>query len=724
MSKYIFKIIGMDCADEVKILKHTLAKYILNEKDLEFDLLNGKLTIKTKITALEEIQLIQTIQKTGMKAIPWETYITTSQQPRSFWVKHSRHMMLLLSGIFILLGYVLHGMQHGFFEALIGKEAKDFTFPFSSIIFYAFSVIAAGWFTFPKAFNSLKRLRPDMNLLMTVAVIGAMGIGQWLEAASVAFLFSLALLLESWSVGRARRAIRSLLELSPKTANIICPKSLKIENRLVEAIKVGQTLIVRPGEKIPLDGKISKGITHINQAPITGESMPALKQKGDTVYAGTINQEGSIEVCVTKVANDTMLAHIIHRIEEAQAHRARAEQRIDTFAYYYTPSMILLAMIIVLVPPLFFHQSWLRLFYEGLVILVIACPCALVISTPISIVAGLSSAARHGVLVKGGLYLELPAKLIAIAFDKTGTLTQGKPKVQQLISLNGYTEEELISIAAGLEFNSEHPIAYAICQHAKKENITIRPAESYHAIEGKGGEGYINGVLYWIGSQRLLHEKLNGQILKMMHKKIMQLETSGQTVVIIGHDRHVCGLISVADAIRDEAKNAIQQLKAIDIKKVFMLTGDHKCAAQTIAKTLRIDAFKSALLPKDKINHIRLLKNEYKNVAMVGDGINDAPAMAAASLGIAMGIIGSDVALETADVALMTDDLTKIAWLIQHSRRTLRIIKENITFALLVKVIFLILAIMGVATLWMAITADMGASLAVILNGLRLLRAL
>lgn len=721
-SRFEFKIIGMDCIEEVAILRHTLAIYISDEKQLGFDLLNGKLTIETNDPTVNESQLIHTIQKTGMKAVPWENHITASQKQKNFWTKYNRLIMTLLSAAFLCAGYFLHAIQHGFLAALVGKETIETTFPINSILLYTLSVVTGGWFIFPKAFTALKHIRPDMNLLMSIAVIGAMGIGQWFEAATVAFLFSLALLLETWSVGRARQAIRALLDLTPKKARVICPNDKKIEEKSVESINVGDILVIRPGEKIPLDGQISKGQTHINQAPITGESMPILKQENDEVYAGTINGEGSIEVYVTKSASNTTLAHIIHSIEDAQAHRAHAEQWVDTFARYYTPLMILLAVAIVLTPPLFFQQSWLKWIYEGLVILVIACPCALVISTPISIVAGLSSAARNGVLVKGGVYLELPAKLIAIAFDKTGTLTQGKPEVQQLLPLNNHTEIALLSIAAALEFNSEHPIAHAICERAKQENITMKPADSYQAIQGKGGEGYINDELYWIGSHRLLHEKLSSHAAKDAHKIAMQLESSGNTVIIIGRDNHVCGLIGVADTVREEAKNAIQKLKNIGIKKLFMLTGDNEGTAKAIASIIGINAFKSELLPEDKIHHIKLLKDEYKNVAMIGDGINDAPAMATASLSIAMGAIGSDVAIETADIALMTDDLTKLAWLVQHSRRTVKIIKQNIIFSLLIKFVFLTLAISGIATLWMAIAADMGASLIVIFNGLRLLR--
>jgi Cd2+/Zn2+-exporting ATPase len=720
--RYEFKIIGMDCTEEVSVLKHALAKYTSNEQDLGFDLLNGKLTIDTNHAAVQESELILVIRKTGLQAIPWKTYMIESQSSRGGWAAHNRLIMTLLSAVCILSGYFFHAMDHGFIEALTGKGGGRLIFPVISMVFYFLSVLTGGWFIFPKALAAAKRFRPDMNLLMTIAVVGAMSIGQWFEAATVAFLFSLALLLETWSVTRARQAIRSLLELAPRTARVKCSTDGKIEEKSVKTIKKGEVIVIRPGEKVPLDGLIVKGQTHINQAPITGESMPTPKQKDDEVYAGTINEEGSIEVRVTKAPNETTLSRIIHRIEEAQAHRAHTEQWVDTFARYYTPLMILLAISIALVPPLFFHQLWLRWFYEGLVILVIACPCALVISTPVSIVAGLSSAARNGILVKGGIYLELPSKLRAIAFDKTGTLTQGKPEVQQIIPLNGHTEKRLLNIAAALEFNSEHPIAHAICKRAEKEGLNILPAESFKAIKGKGAEGYVADNLYWIGSNRLLLEKLNGKDIDLANEKSMELEDSGHTIVIVGRNNHVCGLIGVGDTIREEASRAIQQLKLMGVKKLFMLTGDNEGTAKAIACAIGIDAFKSELLPEDKINHIKLLKNEYKNIAMIGDGINDAPAMATASLGVAMGAIGSDVAIETADVALMTDDLTKIAWLIQHSRRTLKVIKQNIAFSLLVKALFLTLAITGIATLWMAIAADMGASLIVIFNGLRLLK--
>jgi|TARA_R110002126_G_scaffold286752_1_gene438896 Cd2+/Zn2+-exporting ATPase len=721
-TQFEFKVLGMDCIEEVSILKRALSNYVLDEKQLGFDLLNGKLTIEPDPQNINEKQLLKAIEKTGMKAIPWTIYLMRSQKSQRFLVRHKRAILTIISALFLLFGYMAHAMTHEFLEALIGKGEVGLRFPMSSMVFYSLSIITGGWFIFPKAFTALKHVRPDMNLLMMIAVIGAIAIGQWFEAATVTFLFSLALLLEAWSVGRARQAIQMLLASAPKTACVLDVSRKITEKMLVEAIDVGSILIIRPGEKIPLDGKISRGKSHVNQAPITGESMPILKQLGDDVYAGTINEEGSLEVCVSKKSVDTMFAHIIKSIEEAQAHRSQAEQSIDVFARYYTPLMIIFAVAVMIIPPLFAYQPWLEWIYQGLVILVIACPCALVISTPVSIVAGLSCAARNGVLVKGGVYLELPAKLEAIAFDKTGTLTCGKPKIQQIIPFNKHTEDEVLVIAASLEFNSGHPLAHAISESAKEKKLTLKQVENFKSIKGKSIEGVVDGHLYWIGSHRLLQEKLNKKDSWFANEEAMKLERLGQTVIVIARENHVCGLIGIADKIRIEAENALKKLKGLGVKRIVMLTGDNEGTAKAISNEIYLDSFQSGLLPKDKIKQVQLLRKEYLTVAMVGDGVNDAPAMATASLGIAMGAIGSDVAIETADIALMSDDLMKIPWLIQHSRRTMRIIKENIIFALVTKAIFIVLAVLGVATLWMAITADMGASLIVIFNGLRLLK--
>ena len=558
-----------------------------------------------------------------------------------------------------------------------------------------------------------------MNLLMTMAVIGAMGIGQWFEAATVSFLFSFSLLLESWSVGHARQAIRSLVNLAPPMARYICPHDGDIMEKPVEDVPLGATVLVRPGERIPLDGILTKGRTAVNQAPITGESMPVAKEEGDEVFAGSINEEGAIEFRATKPAADTTLARIIRMVEQAQARRAPVEQWVETFARYYTPAMIAVAFLVAIVPPLF-GGEWGRWFYEALVMLVIACPCALVISTPVSIVAALTAAAKAGVLIKGGAFLEAVGRVTVVALDKTGTLTRGRPEVQLIVPWSGHTQAELLARVAALEMHSDHPLAQAVLRKARMEKVEPLVAQEYRVLKGRGAEAIIEGHLFWVGSHRLLHEK--GVEESEMHDQAQRMEDAGHSVIVVGSDQHVCGLISVADSVRPEAPEVIHRLKAAGVQRVVMLTGDNQGTADAVSRVAGVDEVRAELLPEDKMRAIQEIKQSYGPVAMVGDGINDAPALAAATVGIAMGAAGSDAAIETADIALMSDDLTRLPWLVQHARRSLRIIRQNIAFALGLKVVFMVLALLQLATLWMAIAADMGASLLVIFNALRLLR--
>jgi len=721
MSGVSFKIRGMDCAEEVVILKRELGPLVGGEDNLTFDLLRGKITVDLEGKPHTEAEIIRAVAGTGMEAVPWKDHLEQSSQKESLRGAHGRNIMTVASGVCLALGFLFHFIEHGFADALSGGEAGDHVLPVTSIIFYLIALGAGGWFVFPKALFAARKFRPDMNLLMAVAVLGALAIGEWFEATTVTFLFSVALLLESWSIGRARRAIGALMDLSPTTARYIIAGTGVIEERPVEEVLPGVTVIVRPGEKIPLDGILTKGSTSVNQAPITGESMPVRKEQGDELFAGTINGDGTIEFEATKSTKDSTLARIINMVEDARSRRAGSEQWVESFARYYTPAMMVLALCIAVVPPLLFGSSWYAWIYQALVILVIACPCALVISTPVSVVAGLSAAARAGVLIKGGIYLEAPARLKVIAVDKTGTLTRGEPEVQKIVPLNGHSVEELLNRVASLEAQSEHPLAKAIQRKAKAAGISLSPVEGFRAIKGKGAEGYINGRRFWVGSHRLLHEKTRESA--DIHEKALELEDAGHSVVVVGSDRHVCGLISVADSIRPECISAVAKLKQSGIEKVIMLTGDNEGTARAVAESSGVDDFRAELLPEDKVNQIEKLVAEYGYVAMVGDGVNDAPALAAASLGVAMGAAGTDAAIETADIALMTDDLGKLAWLVSHSRRSLRIIKQNIAFALGVKVLFIGLALAGAATLWMAIAADMGASLVVIFNGLRLLRS-
>jgi Cd2+/Zn2+-exporting ATPase len=580
-------------------------------------------------------------------------------------------------------------------------------------------MIAGLGLVLPKAWRSLISLRPDMNLLMSVAVLGAALIGEWFEGATVAFLFALSLLLESWSIRRARRAIASLMDLSPPIAHLR-DASGEVRDVSPSEVLVGATLIVRPGEKIPLDGRVVKGASSIDQAPITGESVPVEKDVGDEVFAGTINGDGLLEIQSTKAADDTTLARIIKMVGDANSKRAPSEKWVEKFAAVYTPVVMVVAILVLLIPPLAFSGDWSDWLYRSLVLLVIACPCALVISTPVSVVAALAAAARNGVLIKGGVFIELPAQLRAIAMDKTGTLTQGKPAVVDVVPLYGHNETELLERAGALELNSNHPLARAIVEEAKRRGIVVSAAEQFETIQGKGASGIIEGKTYWLGSHRYLEQR--GQETPEVHGQLVAMQDAGRTVVVIGNDDHVCGFITLADAIRDETRQAVQLLHDVGIEHVVMLTGDNEGTARAIAKEAGIDEVQAELLPEDKVKAIELLVARYTHVAMIGDGVNDAPALARASLGLAMGAAGSDAAIETADIALMSDDLSKLPWLIQHSRRTLRIIRQNIGFSLAVKALFVVLTFAGYSSLWAAIAADMGASLLVIANGLRLLR--
>ena len=693
--KHIFKVVGLDCAEEISILKKALSKRE-GISDLEFDVLNAKMIVTCE-QSVDSQKIIQWVKEGGMEAFPWSDKKAIEKE--SFWKKQGRLITTILSGIFLIVAIFFHAKGSPIAERL-----------------YFFAMLFGAYFVVPKAFRAIKRLQPDMNLLMIIAMVGAIAIDQWFEGATVAFLFSVALLLEHWSVGRARRAVAALMDLTPTMANVIDKGEVEVEE-----VQVGDRILVRPGEKVPLDGTVEKGKTSINQAPITGESVPVYKEEGDEVYAGTINEEGAIECVVTKGANDTTLARIIHLVEEAQSRRAHSQQWVEQFAKIYTPIMICIATLVAILPPLLLGLVWATWFYRALVVLVIACPCALVISTPVSIVSALTAAARAGVLIKGGMFLEMPGKLVALALDKTGTLTYGKPEVQKVIPLNHHTEEELLQRAAALEASSEHPLARAILKYAAEKGIQGERAENFQITKGKGAEGTYRGTRYWVGSHRFMHEMK--QETPEIHQMALDLEDAGHSIIAIGNNKHVCGLISVADEPRKNMKEILQEIKKVGVEKVVMLTGDNQPAAEAISRLTGVDEAQSELLPEDKVEAVERLKSRFKHVAMIGDGINDAPAMAAASFGIAMGAMGTDAAIETADIALMADDLSKIPWLIRHSRRTLQIIQQNIIFALGLKALFLILAIVGIASLWMAIAADTGASLLVVFNGLRLLRS-
>lgn len=708
MSKPLqFRIEGMDCAEEVALLNRELVP-LVGEEALRFDLLNAKLTVNLSTSSSSSAEIEAAIARSGLKAIPWEQKLR-SEQP-SFFAANLRTLLTSISGVAGLSGYLIESSNAG--------ESMATTW-FARLL-YAIAIASGCGMVFPKAWRSLITLRPDMNLLMTVAVIGAACIGEWSEGATVAFLFSLSLLLESWSVSRARNAIGKLMNLSPPRA-ILKQADGQTNEVSPEEVPVGSVVVVRPGEKLPLDGKVVSGSSSINQASITGESVPVEKRINDSVFAGTVNGDGLLEIETTRLVEDTTLAKIIRMVGDAQSQRAPSEKWVEKFAAIYTPLVMLASISVLCIPPLLLQANWNESLYRALVLLVIACPCALVISTPVSIVAALASAARHGVLIKGGLFVEIPARLRAIALDKTGTLTEGKPSVVQLVPLNGHDEQELLHRAGGLERGSTHPLAQAIVAEALKRKADLPDVDQFEIIQGKGARGVIDGKLYWLGSHRYLEER--GQETPEVHQQLEALQLEGRSIVVVGNDEHVCGFIALGDAIRTESVDTIAELHELGVKKVVMLTGDNTGTASAVARAVSIDEVKSELLPADKVDAVAKLVEQYGTVAMIGDGVNDAPALARATLGIAMGAVGSDAAIETADIALMSDELAKVPWLIRHSRRALQIIRQNIVFSLAVKAIFVLLTFTGYSTLWGAIAADTGASLLVVANGLRLLRA-
>jgi Zn2+/Cd2+-exporting ATPase len=689
--RLVYTVSGLCCAEEIGTLKRVL-KHVVPAEQIGFDVLNGTMTMPASV---DVSAVVSAVAPTGMVAELRPKPTGDPEPPRPWW--SVRELLTLASALALLAGVA------------VPMEAV-------SRAIYLVAIAAGLWLVLPKAWYALRTLRPDMNLLMTVAVIGAVALGEWLEGASVAFLFALSLTLEAWSVGRARRAVAALMSLAPDTARVI--RGGHEQSVSPADVAVGEHFHVLPGERFPLDGRIVGGTSEVDQAPITGESVPVHKATDDEVFAGTINGPGALEVESLRASEDTTLARITRLVADSQARRSKAEQWVDRFARVYTPVVFASAAAVAFVPPLL-GASWSDWIYRGLVLLVIGCPCALVISTPVSIVAALASAASNGVLVKGGRLMELPAALTTVALDKTGTLTVGRPRVVEVVALGEHTDSEVLARAAAVEQRSEHPVAQAIVHEAQRRGIEASVATDVRAEPGKGAAGLIGGEEFWVGSQRWLEER--GDETPALHGRLVELSSAGRTVVAVGNQTHTCGLIALADGVRDDAKRGIAALHAVGIRRVVMLTGDNRPTALAIAEQVGIDDVRAELLPEDKVAAIEELGRDGV-VAMVGDGVNDAPALAIASLGIAMGAAGTDVAIETADIALMGDDLGKLAWLIGHSRRTLSIIRQNTVFALAIKLVFVLLTFLGVATLWMAIAADMGASLLVVFNALRLLR--
>ncbi len=712
-----FRVAGMDCAEEIAALRREVGPVVGGEAALGFDLLRGRMTVAADLRAVSDAAIVAAVAKAGLVAEPWRVEGGDRASDR---LRQRRLLSTVVAGVATASGFLLHGLLAGGFAAALGREVSpsDAGVPLAAQIAYSIAVLAGLLTVAPKAWLSLRRLRPDMNLLMTIAVAGAIAIGDWFEAATVAFLFALSLALEAWSIGRARRAIARLLDLVPPFVRQVTPQGEREVHP--SEVPVGGRIAIRPGERLALDGRVVAGHSTLDQAPITGESRPVGKGPGDEVFAGSINGPGALEVETTALAEATMLARILRLVEEAQARRSPSERWVDRFAAIYTPLVFVAALAVGLLPPLVAGGSWNEWGYRALVLLVIGCPCALVISTPVAIVAGLAAAARHGVLIKGGAFLEIPATLRAVAFDKTGTLTHGRPQVLEVVPLSGHDERELLERLAALEAKSEHALAAALREYTAERGIAVAPAEDFRIYEGKGAAGTVGGRPFWVGSHRYLEER--GQETPEVHARLEAMSQAGQTAIVVGNESHVCGLVAVADGVREGARETVALLHRLGIEKTVMLTGDNRGTAKAIGRATGISEVRAELLPDEKVAAIQELVERYGRVAMVGDGINDAPALASATLGIAMGGGGTDAAIETADVALLSDDLSRLPWLIGHSRRTLAVIRQNIAFALAVKALFVALTFLGTASLWAAIAADMGASLLVVANALRLLR--
>jgi Cd2+/Zn2+-exporting ATPase len=582
---------------------------------------------------------------------------------------------------------------------------------------YATAIVVGGLPIFRAALAGVRTKHLDMNVLMSAATVGAVGLGEWAEAASVVVLFAAGNALQVYAIDRTRGAVRALVRLAPDevlvrrgTGEVVVP---------ADEVGVGETMIVRPGERLAVDGEVVEGASAVDEAPVTGESVPVEKGSGDAVYSGTLNGSGGLLVRATKRAGDSTLQRIVRLVEEAQAKKAPAEQFVDRFSRVYTPLVVAVAVALAVVPPLLGGPlgEW---FYRALALLIIACPCALVISTPVTVVSGIGAASRRGILVKGGATLEAAGRLKALAFDKTGTLTEGRPVVSRVVALDGHDEAGAVRLAAALERRSEHPLAHAILATAERYGASgIPPVINFRSVAGRGAEGEVEGRRYAIGSPRLFAEV--GISLDGAKAVLEEAEREGETPVVLGDKNGPIAVFGLADATRSEARATLESLRSVGVNELVMLTGDAEGPARRTAEILGVD-YRAQLLPEQKVERVRELVGEYGSAGMVGDGMNDAPALAASSVGFAMGAAGTDVALETADVALMQDDLPKLAEAVRLSRSAERIIKQNVVVSLLIKGLFVLLAPFGLVALWLAVLADMGTSIAVTLNGLRLFR--
>lgn len=722
-----YRVRGLDCAEEVSLIRGQLGKRN-GVRELAFDVLQGRMLVDYDPALLQPAEIENAVSCLGMKCEAWrEDAAREGTDPGSFW---QRHGLTLVSGVSLLAGMVAQAVSgEGIVENLLAHQHGHHVLAPAAVFFFWIAMAAGAIQALPKAWAAARMLRLDMNALVVLSLVGAAALSEWVEAATLAFLFSVATRMESWSMARARAAIAGILEVTPPTANVVHRGSSHGKDDHgqhehvvpVNKIEIGTVVRVKPGERIPFDGIVERGGSTVNQALITGESATVDKHEGDTVYAGTMNEDGVLEVRTTRTAADTTLARMIRMVEQSQQRRAPAERFVERFTRYYTPAVFLLALGVAVIPPLLLGGSWAGWFYQSMVILLISCPCALVISTPVSIVAALTAAARNGVLIKGGVYLEEAAKIRAIAFDKTGVLTEGRPAVQRMELLNGKSREQVLQALAEVEQSSEHPIAKAVFRYAVEQGVVAAAAGEFRALPGRGVEAKFAGEDFWVGSARMMQER--GLETAGARQVLEQMTDESHSVVACGTASEVWALLSIADPPRTKAPAALTALRHQGMRSIAMLTGDNQATAERVAGAIGVTEVHANLLPEDKATRVQELMQKHQHVAMVGDGVNDAQALASASLGITMGRHGSDIAKETADIILMSNDLTRVPFLLRHAKRTLRVIKENLALALGLKLFFLVAAIAGAATLWMAVLADMGATFLVTFNGLRLLRA-
>ena len=692
--KHLFRVGGIDCASCAVTITRGLER-VNGVRDVQVDILKGEVRVSVASGGAPRAELAAAIKRAGHPVVSEQGTVA----PRA----RGPMWAAVVSGLALALGLALGWM------GVAPVVARG-----SLLV----AMLAGGWYVFPRGLHAIRSGALDMHALMSIAAVGALFVGEWAEAASAMFLFAVARLLEEWAVGRARGAIAALMDLTPAEASLITLEGDRVVP--VSQVAVGRRIRIRPGERVPLDGTILAGYGALDESPITGESMPVEKGPGDPVFAGAINRHGSLEVRTTKAATDTTLARILHRVEEAQAARAPVQSQVERFARVYTPAVVGLAALMAVLPPLLGLAGWNESLIRALTLLVIACPCALVISTPVTIVSGLTGAARTGALLKGGAQLEALARITTVAFDKTGTLTEGVPAVTDVIPVDGLDEADVLRLAAAVERHSEHPVARAVVLEAQARGLSTVEATGFIALPGRGARASVGGSDFWLGNRRLCDE--SGSCRDGVHDLMGRMEREGKTPILLAEGTTPLGVLAVADRIRPGAAAAIADLRRAGIRRIVMLTGDGETVARPVGAAVGVDQVRARLLPEEKHAAVLELERQGEGVMVVGDGINDAPALAAATVGVAMGVAGTHIALETADVALMGDDLALLAPLIRRARGALAIVRQNIAIAIGLKVVFLGLAAVGQATLWMAVAADMGASLIVIANGLRALR--